>query len=327
MRQSYDFLLFARMINKVFTGVLLKFLKQPFKATIFFPLTNLIFTATNQFAFSMIQDIFPHRLNNQYLPNLSTSENDILLAFRGNSILLKAEDGQLSFPLRKDFHEIAEQTFAFSLDDVPCFLVGSDLQSDDPLFSYTEIGFFRTTSQREIGWAALVGHQLKNWHQQNRFCGKCGSPMSHKADERAMQCQACNAVVYPKISPAIIVAIVSNDKILLASNAGFVANRYSLIAGYADVGETLEETVAREVKEEVGLDVRNIRYYKSQPWALSGSMMIGFIAEANENQPICIDGKEITHAAWFSRGNMPDYPSNVSIAGEMIGKFEKGELL
>ena len=274
----------------------------------------------------MIQDIFPHRLNNQYFPNLSISENDILLAFRGNSILLKAEGDQLAFPRRKDFQEIAEQTFAFSLDETPCFLIRGELQPADSQFAYHEIGFFRTTSQREIGWASLVGLQLKNWYQQNRFCGKCGSPMVHKADERAMQCQTCNAVVYPKISPAIIVAILCRDKILLASNAGFVANRYSLIAGYADVGETLEETVAREVKEEVGLDVRNIRYYKSQPWALSGSMMIGFIAEADENQPICIDGKEIVQAAWFSRGNLPDYPSDVSIAGEMIGKFEKGEL-
>lgn len=274
----------------------------------------------------MIQDIFPHLLNNQYLPGRSIDQNDIILAYRENSILLKADDGQLAFPRRRDFQGIAEQTFAFSLDEVSCFLVTGELQPADNQFAYHEIGFFRTTSQREIGWASLVGLQLKNWYQQNRFCGKCGSSMAHKTDERAMQCPSCNTVVYPKISPAIIVAIISNNKILLAHNANFAGNWYSLIAGYADVGETLEETLVREVKEEVGLDVWNIRYYKSQPWALSGSMMIGFIAEADESQAICIDGKEITDAAWFSRGNLPNRPNNISIAGEMIELFERGEL-
>ena len=141
-----------------------------------------------------------------------------------------------------------------------------------------------------------------------------------------MVCPACNTVVYPKISPAIIVAIRSNDKILLANNANFAANWYSLVAGFVDVGETLEETVRREVKEEVGLDVWNIRYYGSQPWELSGSMMIGFIADADENQPIQTDDKEITHAAWFTRDNLPNHPKNVSIAGEMIEQFARGEL-
>ena len=101
---------------------------------------------------------------------------------------------------------------------------------------------------------------------------------------------------------------------------------YSIIAGYADVGESLEETVIREVKEEVGVDITNLRYYKSQPWPVSGSMMIGFFAEADCNQSIKIDNKEITHAAWFTRGNLPNHPNNFSIAGELIDLFEKGEI-
>jgi NAD+ diphosphatase len=133
-------------------------------------------------------------------------------------------------------------------------------------------------------------------------------------------------IIYPKISPAIIVAIICNNKILLARSSKFPKNWYSLIAGYVDVGESLEEALIREVKEEVGLDVKNIRYSMSQPWPLSGSMMIGFVAEADENQPVSIDNREISEAAWFTRGNLPAHPPGLSIAGEMIERFEKGEL-
>jgi NAD+ diphosphatase len=277
----------------------------------------------------MIHDIYPHRFSNQYLANRSIGETDYILHYQENTLLLKAKGEELTIPQKKDFPDISdkmESVFLFSLNEVPCFLVWDDLKADESQFEYKDIGFFRTTNQKEIAWVSIVGLHLRNWYNQNKFCGKCGSKTQHKNDERAMVCPSCNTVVYPKISPAIIVAIISNDKILLAHNANFVGNWYSLIAGYVDVGETLEETLVREVKEEVGLDVWNIRYYKSQPWALSGSMMIGYIAEADESQAICIDGKEITDAAWFSRGNLPGHPSTISIAGEMIEKFERGEL-
>jgi NAD+ diphosphatase len=166
-----------------------------------------------------------------------------------------------------------------------------------------------------------------NWYSQNRFCGKCGTAMQHRTDERALTCPSCNTSVFPKISPAIIVAIICRDKILLARNSNFPGRWYSLIAGYADIGESLEETLEREVREEVGLNVTNIRYYKSQPWPLSGSMMIGFTAEADDSQKIVIDEREITEASWFTRGSLPEYPSSaISIAGEMIDKFNRGEL-
>lgn len=277
----------------------------------------------------MIQDINPHRFSNVYLANQTINNDDFILHYRGNSILLKTKDNELALPQKKDFPELSAETdwvFLFSLNEVPCFLIRGELNVDESQFVYTDISFFRSTTQREIGWVSLVGLHLRNWYLQNRFCGTCGIRTQHKPDERALICPACNTVIYPKISPAIIVAIRSNDKILLARNSNFTGGWYSLVAGYVDVGETLEETVRREVKEEVGLDVRNIRYYKSQPWELSGSMMIGFIAEADENQQVRVDGKEITAAEWFTRSNLPNHPLNISIAGEMIEKFERGEL-
>jgi NAD+ diphosphatase len=277
----------------------------------------------------MIQKIFPHRFNNHYLVNKNIDEKDFVLYYNGNTLLLKTSGDELEIPQKKDFPEISDKTdytFLFTLNDVPCFLIWDSLKADNPHFIYKEINFFRTISQQEIAWISIVGFHLMNWYLQNKFCGKCGTRTQQKADERAIICPVCNTIVYPRISPAIIVAIICNNKIMLARNSNFSGNWYSLIAGYVDVGESLEEALLREVKEEVGLDVKNIRYYESQPWPISGSLMIGFIAEADENQPISIDNKEIAEAAWFTRGNLPAHPSDISIAGEMIEKFEKGEL-
>ncbi len=277
----------------------------------------------------MIQEIFPHRFDNHYMAGRDIAENDFVLYFNGNSLLLKDYGNVFEMPRKKDFSEITdktEKTFLFTLDDTACFLIWDKPEANKPGFSYQDISFFRTMTQQETAWISIAGFHLMNWYSQNRFCGKCGAKTRHKSDERALVCPVCTTIVYPKISPAIIVAITCNDKILLARNSGFPGTWHSLIAGFVDVGETLEETVIREVKEEIGLDVKNIRYYKSQPWPLSGSMMIGFTAEADDTRPIVTDGKEITEAAWFSRGNLPEHPLNISIAGEMIEKFEKGEL-
>ncbi|MBN1184457.1 MAG: NAD(+) diphosphatase [Bacteroidales bacterium] len=277
----------------------------------------------------MIQEIFPHRFNNNYAPKATTGENDYILYYSGSSVLLKISGDKLEIPQKKDFSNIPdkpETTFLFTFNEVPCFLIWDQPEADDPNIILKEISFFRTTRQQEIAWITMVGFHLMNWYSANKFCGKCGAATQQKTDERALLCPECNTIVFPKISPAIIVAITCNNKILLIRGSNFPGSWYSLIAGYADIGETLEETVIREVREEVGLDVTNIRYYKSQPWPLSGSMMIGFVAEADENQAICIDKKEIAEAAWFSRGNLPNYSRSLSIAGEMIVKFEKGEL-
>jgi len=277
----------------------------------------------------MIQEISPYRFNNHYLANKNIGETDFVLHYSGNSLLLRTTGDEFEIPQKRDFSEISdktESTFLFTLDDVPCFLIWDNLKEDKLHFIYKEINFILTIRQKEIAWISILGLHLMNWYSQNKFCGKCGTRTQQKSDERAIICPECNAIVFPKISPAIIVAIICDNKILLARNSNFSGNWYSLIAGFVDVGETLEETLTREVKEEVGLDIRNIHYYRSQPWPLSGSMMIGFIAEADENQPIAIDNKEITDAAWFTRGNLPKHSSNISIAGEMIEKFEKGEL-
>jgi NAD+ diphosphatase len=277
----------------------------------------------------MINEIFPHRFDNQFVAANTIAEEDYILCYNENLLLLKINGDEFELPRKKDVSgavNTAQSTFLFALDDVRCFLIWDGPKEGNGQFIFKEISFLRTMKPQEIAWAGIVGFQLRNWYAQNKFCGTCGSKTREKPDERAIICPDCATTVFPKISPAIIVAILCKDRILLAHNANFPGNRHSLFAGYVDIGETLEEAVVREVKEEAGLDVGNIRYYKSQPWPFSGSLMIGFFAEADDTQPVCTDNVEITEATWFTRGNLPDHPPKISIAGEMIDRFEKGEL-
>jgi NAD+ diphosphatase len=277
----------------------------------------------------MINEIFPHQLNNQFIAASNIAGDDYILHYNENSLLLKINGDGFELPRKKDVSGIlntTESIFLFTLNDVRCFLIWDGPKTADGQFIYKEISFFRKLKPQEIAWVGIVGFQLMNWYAQNKFCGKCGSKTIEKPDERAIVCPNCNTVIFPKISPAVIVAIICKNKILLAHNANFPASWHSLVAGYVDIGESLEEAVIREVKEEVGLDVKNIRYYKSQPWPFSGSLMIGFFAEADDTQPVCPDNIEITEATWFTRGNLPNHPPEISIAGEMIDRFEKEEI-
>lgn len=169
----------------------------------------------------------------------------------------------------------------------------------------------------DLYWLANRAFHLLGWRKKNKFCGCCGSEMSESKDEVAMNCGNCGNIVYPRISPAIIVAITKGEQILLAHAARFVGNMYSVLAGFVEPGETLEECVKREVMEEVGISVKNVRYFASQPWPYPDSLMIGFTAEY-ESGEIHIDDKEITDANWYTRDNLPELPMRVSVARKLI---------
>lgn len=275
----------------------------------------------------MLQDILPHQFENRYVAVPKIDSDDFIFHFKGNELLLKQAGGLFALPQAGDWPDgIAEGQYLFSFDGKNCFLVADCPAPEGEDFVFHEVKSSNTIGQPELDWVTVVAFQLKNWYRQHRFCGKCGTPTVHKKDERALECPSCHALKYPAISPAIIVAIISGDKILLARNVNFRPDFYSLVAGYVDVGESVEAAVAREVREEVGLEVRNIRYYKSQPWPYSGSMMLAFVAEADDWQPIKIDPHEIADANWYTRFDLPSHPTNRSIAGEMIEKFVADEL-
>lgn len=281
----------------------------------------------------MFHDIQPHVFDNTFIADPRESGDDYILLYAEGSVLLRKDADGYTIPRRRDFRAVPRDglSFLFSLDSVNCYLAHGtgDIDAaggiDANLFEYKEVGYSRQWTRKELAWICAVGHDFKQWLDCNRFCGKCGTPTRMKSDERAVQCPSCGHLVFPKISPAIITAITHRGKILLAHNANFPAGRFSLIAGYADIGEPLEDCVKREAREEVGVEVTDVRYYKSQPWPYSGSMMIGFFAEAvstdGGDPEIRVDGKEIAEAHWYTPDNLPDVPPNRSIAGEMIELF------
>ena len=159
--------------------------------------------------------------------------------------------------------------------------------------------------------------QVIEWDRTHQFCGRCGSPTVLRSDERARTCPSCRLSVYPRINPAIMVLITNGRQVLLARRPSAPTNRFSALAGFVEAGESLEETVVREVREEVGVEVRNIRYFGSQSWPFPNSLMIAFVAEyaGGDVRP---DGAEIAEARWFAPDDLPNIPDRISISRWLI---------
>lgn len=174
------------------------------------------------------------------------------------------------------------------------------------------------TKERMRG--VLVDFQKFKWNNRTRFCGVCGTETEYDKEDNCKICKKCNERYYPSLFPAVIVSITKGDKILLAHNKGFPGDMYSVIAGFVDPGESLEDCVKREVYEEVGLEVRNIKYFGSQNWGFTSSLMIAFTAEYKSGN-IKIDEVEIDSADWFDKNNLPEIPPEISIARTLIDNF------
>ena len=167
--------------------------------------------------------------------------------------------------------------------------------------------------------AGTASHIL-HWHEHSRFCGRCGAPAAFDTQVPAKKCTGCGALIFPRINPAVIVAITRSDRLLLARNGRFPGAMHSLVAGFVEPGERLEETVAREIREEVGLEVDDIRYFGSQPWPFPDSLMVGFTAQWRSGE-IRVDGHEIVEANWYGRDALPEIPRPGSISRRLIDRF------
>jgi NAD+ diphosphatase len=158
------------------------------------------------------------------------------------------------------------------------------------------------------------------WDGDSRFCGRCGSPTAPRSDERARECPSCGHLDYPRISPAVIMAVVRDDTLLLARSRRSPTGFYSVLAGFVEPGETLEECVAREVMEETALSVKNVRYFRSQPWPFPHSLMVAFTAEYASGE-IRVDPSEILEAGWYRAGSLPNIPGPITVARKLIDWF------
>ncbi len=220
--------------------------------------------------------------------------------------------------------KLAREHFIGLWDGAPCYVAEA---LGDPGEVEPPEGMVFVDLRRLYLWGdeealCLAGRavQILDWDRLNVFCGRCGERMAVKPDERAKECPACGLVKFPRLSPAVIVLVRRDDRILLARSPHFPEGMHSTIAGFVEPGETLEEAVVREVKEEVGVEVTDVRYFGSQPWPFPDSLMIGFSAVWAGGE-IEIDGREIVSAGWFGRDDLPRLPGGVSIARKLIDSF------
>jgi NAD+ diphosphatase len=263
--------------------------------------------------------------NPHFAPALTPPEavvEPLLVAVRGLEVLVEPGDGGFRLPDRPEVAALAgTQVYLGQLGDRSCFAA--------PLLGDAILpGALRLLPARQLapaldpGQASLLGQALAivEWDTMHRHCGRCAVLTELVAGERARRCPRCLALFYPRISPAVIVLVEQGHKILLVRNANNPVGRFSIVAGFVETGESLEQAVVREIREEVGIEISDLRYYGSQPWPFGRSLMVGFYARYAGGH-IRVDGVEIAEANWFALDQMPDLPAPISIARKMINCF------
>jgi NAD+ diphosphatase len=254
-----------------------------------------------------------------HLPPERPRAGALLFVARGLDVLVQEREGQPSIPTGATLPALAEGAhFLGTLDGVDCYAAAASKDWEAPagLTWLPARGLFTRVDDTLL---AVAGRSLAiaEWDMNHRFCGKCGQPTDLVPGERARRCTACHTPFYPRISPAVIVLITRGDAMLLARSSNFPGAFFSTLAGFVEPGESLEETVVREVKEEVGVDIQNLRYFGSQPWPFGRSLMVGFTAEYAGGD-IRVDGTEIVEANWFTPDALPKIPPRLSIARHLI---------
>ena len=278
----------------------------------------------------MIQEIAPKTFDPAFRQQ-KPEDRDFLLHYEYNKVMLKREGDRLMIPtvgeLLEEAPEIAAKAeYLFSIDDRAYFGMPDMAVAEFGGYGLAGMQIFRKFDPMYQGFAGITGGQIYRFRESRKYCGRCGHRMEYSQTERAMVCPGCKQTEYPKISPAVIVAITNGDKLLMSRYAHGTYRHFALIAGYVEVGETFEECVRREVMEEVGLRVKNIRYYKSQPWAFSDSVMIGFTAELDGDDTIRLQEEELSEAGWYTRDQVEDYSPCISVGHEMMRAFKSGTL-
>ncbi len=257
-------------------------------------------------------------------PPTNRTEPALWFAFAGDKLLYR-EESTIAVPQLVDFSElglaIIRQQYLGTFDGQPCYSVELD-ESATVLAGMVLKGLRQAYAFLGVDLFTVAGRaiQIVNWDQTHQFCGRCGAKTVHHKIDRAKECPECKLINFPRLSPAIIVCIRRGEEILLARAPYWPERMHSVLAGFVEPGETLEQAVEREVMEEVGITVKNIKYFGSQPWPFPNSLMLGFTADYAGGE-IDIDPIEIEAASWFTIDNLPKLSSQMSISRWLIDDF------
>jgi NAD+ diphosphatase len=279
----------------------------------------------------LIQDIFPHVFHNGYRPR-PIEGGDILLCFQSGRFLLREGGQSPMLPSLADLKaaypslDPSAAKYLFSIDALGFFAIDGETLAESAAFRLHDAAIFRELAPAYLAFGGITAVQIWRWMENHRFCGHCGGELRPSEGERALHCPGCGFTEYPRINPAVIVAVTDGDRILLARGKNSPPGRYSLIAGFVEVGETPEDTARREVMEEVGLRVRKLRYYKSQPWSFSDTLLFGLVCELDGPDEPSVDPDELAEAAWFHRAEVPLGQSLLSLTQTMIHAFAESKL-
>lgn len=280
----------------------------------------------------MLQDISPIKLDNHFRPDARPDDKSSIVYFSGNEILIKKGEG-LNFPTFKQMGRPDGCVYLFTIGNTSCFLYDKESKPELPdsyvMMPVSQVRHEKNT-YRAGCFALFTAWHLFRWYQTTRYCGACGHKLAHDSVERAMRCPDCGRIFYPRINPAVIVGVINDGRLLLTRYAPSSGHRginyYALIAGFTEIGETLEQTVEREVMEEVGLRVKNIRYYKSQPWGSAGDILAGFFCEVDGSADIRPDLNELSKAFFASPSDVVLQNDDFSLTNEMMLKFKQGQI-
>lgn len=277
----------------------------------------------------MIQDIAPARFDGTYRL-APPADGSAVCVFQGPRILCAVSPGgALELPRFCELPVAAGDCLRlFSVDRQDYFWCSRPLRPLSCDYRYLSLRRALSLPPQAAAFAAMTAYHLAVWYESNRFCGRCGQPLAYCGDERALMCSGCGLRIYPRINPAVIVGVTDGDRLLVTKYAPAHAptRHYALIAGFCEIGESAEETVRREVREEVGLDIKNIRYYGSQPWGVDGNLSLGYFADLEGSAAITLERRELSLAEWVRRADVPRRGNTLALTSEMMEAFRLGRV-
>lgn len=273
----------------------------------------------------MIQDTFPKQINIDFKERI-VQKQDFVIVIEESDILMRSDkNDQIEFPVISDIQNIAnvkndELMYLFAVDQDYYYLyIGESSIKSNKLYTYISKRELFNNYEDFYGFVGYTAGHINDWYLSNKYCGRCGQKMKPKSAERVVTCTSCDIVKYPQINPVVIVGIYDHDRLLLTKYANSNYDRYALVAGFVEVGESFEDTVRREVMEEVGLKVKNITYFASQPWGITGGLLAGYYAELDGDSTIRLDLEELKEGTWVTKDEMPElYENEKSLTRTMM---------